>query len=435
MLLATVLEGGLRKWLLPAPLHSLAYISKDVLALAFIVHAGFRQDFKNAAVLRDRVILITALLLPALTLGLTWSVSGAVIVFKNAVLWPLFAIYMAIWFDWDSLRKITKLLAILCVGMAILGVIQFQTPISSFWNRYAWHVMGRMERIATFGASSNVRATGTFSYITGYSTFASVAFLWMTWRLLNASKTLDRCLCLIGCVCSVVCILTSGSRAPLYQCLLGLIAAIIVSSHIRYKLQGFTLIGMAITAYFVAGDGQLVESFFSRLTAADDSPAERISGKGMEFLPLMIERPFGIGLGQQSNVSEFRIAEQVTDMKFTEDGRSRLAIEGGALAVLAQLVTLSLFLSITLMSWRTRQNQSRIAAALMMPTGLYLFTNSLWYDHNVSALWWFFIGAWLAVTFRVTRQRDTFAPVMAHITPSTYAAYRRKSPVWEPELL
>jgi len=96
VLLATVLEGGLRKWLLPAPLHSLAYISKDVLALAFIVHAGFRQDFKNAAVLRDRVILITALLLPALTLGLTWSVSGAVIVFKNAVLWPLFAIYMAI---------------------------------------------------------------------------------------------------------------------------------------------------------------------------------------------------------------------------------------------------------------------------------------------------------------------------------------------------
>lgn len=294
------------------------------------------------------------------------------------------------------------MLAFLCMGMAVLGLVQFSSPSAAPINRYAWHVMGRMERVATFGTSSGVRATGTFSYITGYAEFASVSFLWMVWRFLNSRTVADRCLCAGGAVSSVVCILTSGSRAPLYQCALGLVAAVIVSSHIRHKIRVLTLCVIGLVFYLTVLDKQLVNSFYGRFTTAGDSTAGRIAGAGLDFVQLMLDNPFGIGMGQQSNVKDYRIAEQTTSIEFIEDGRSRLAIEGGVLAVLAQAVTFLLYLRITSLSLRTGYDQSRIAAAAILPAGLYLLTNSLWYDHNASALWWFLIGAWLAITLRIT---------------------------------
>src|SRR5579863_3808993 len=209
VLLAIVLEGGLRKWLLPPSLHPVAYVSKDILALAFILRFGIPGHHAELGRLRDRVMIAACLLLPCFFLGMTWSVAAAAMNFKNAVLWPLFAICMSAWFDWNTLTKITRLLCFLCLGLAILGFLQFNSPVSADINKYAWHVMGKMERIATFGPSSGVRATGTFSYITGYATFASVGFLWMIWRLLNCPGIRERIRAIAGAVSCLVCILTS----------------------------------------------------------------------------------------------------------------------------------------------------------------------------------------------------------------------------------
>src|SRR5579864_128909 len=403
ILLAIVLEGALRKWFLPASLHPLAYLFKDILALAFILRFEFSGHCKILERLRHRVIIIACLLFPSFLLGLTWSVTAAVMNFKNAVLWPLFATYMAACVDWRSLGKITRMLCFLCLAMAVLGYMQFSRPSSDALNRYAWHVMGKMEKIATFGPSSGVRATGTFSYITGYATFASVGFLWMIWRLLNSQSMRERSLTVAGAVACLTCIITSGSRAPLYQCVLGLMAAVAISSQLRHKRRVLLLFAVILASYVAVSNNRVVISFYDRLTAAGDSTTERIVGGGVDFVSLMLERPFGIGMGQESNVKDYRIAEQQASIEFTEDGRSRMASEGGVLAVLAQLVTLSVFLQIARLSWRTRNDLSKVAAAAMAPALLYLLTNCLWYDHNGSALWWFFIGAWLGVTLRSRR--------------------------------
>jgi hypothetical protein len=436
-MLAIVLEGAFRKWVLPASLHSLAYGSKDILAAMFIVRFGLPYHARMLRPLRDQIIMITCLLAPSFILGLTWSVTAAIMIFKNAVLWPLFAVHFAAWFDWASLNKLTRLLSILGALIAVLGIIQFSSPPDSTINQYAWHVMGKAERVATFGMSSTgVRATGTFSYITGYSTFASIGFLWMIWRLLNAVRTLDRCFCILGVISCLVCILTSGSRAPLYQCVLGLIAAVIASSHIRHKFRAFVLLAILIVTYVAVMDRQLAESFYVRVSPAGDSPAARITGAGLGFLSLMLDHPLGVGMGQETNVSDYRIAERLNELEFTEDGRSRVAIEGGILAVLAQAATLLLFFRMIGLAWKTRSDESRIGAAAMLPAATYLLANSLWYDHTASALWWFFIGAWLAITLR------SCAPVSHPVrqcitgrTASTYAARRAQSPVWKSELV
>jgi hypothetical protein len=377
-----------------------------------VIHHS-RLPSKILTDLRDRVLIITFLLLPCFLLGLTWSPTAAVMNFKNAVLWPLFAIYMAVSFDWSALSKLTRTLNVLVFAMALLGFIQFNSPIDAPINLYAWHVIGRMEPIATFGASAGVRATGTFSYITGYSTFASVAFLWMVWRLLNAWSVTDRAFSLLGALSSLVCALTSGSRSPLYQCFLGLVMAVAVSSQIRHKLRILALLAVMFVGYFSFSNERLFVSFYQRLTEAGDSTSQRIAGAGLEFVRLAFRHPFGVGMGQESNVSDYRIAEQQEAIEFIEDGRSRMAIEGGWLAILAQMVTLWIFVSIAIRAWRTGNDQARIAAAAITPAATYLVMNCLWYDHNASALWWFFIGAWLGITIRTTQ---TSAPeVIGHI--------------------
>lgn len=434
ILLAIALEGGVRKWLLPAELHPLAYASKDILALGFILRFGLPCRYKILSRLRDWMLIVACFLLPCFLLGLTWSVVAAVMIFKNAVLWPLFAIYMSAWLDWKSLVTVTRALCLLCVSMAALGFVQFYSPVSASINKYAWHVMGRMERIATFGVSAGVRATGTFSYITGYATFASVGFLWMVWRMLNSRSRVERLVCIGGAISCLVCILTSGSRAPLYQCILGLMTAVTVSSQIRHKLRAFVLCISVLVAYAALSDRQFITSFYGRLTAAGDSVTERVTGGGLEFIRLMLDHPFGVGMGQESNVKDYRVAEQATTIEFIEDGRSRMAIEGGVLAVLAQVITSAIFLQILGMSWRTRNDQSKIAAAAMLPAALYLLTNCLWYDHNASALWWFFIGAWLAVTMRVAQPAGTC--LKPSVSRSCSRATGNGQPsVWQSELI
>ena len=227
---------------------------------------------------------------------------------------------------------------------------------------------------------------------------------------------------------------TSGSRAPLYQCALGLMAAAAVSSQLRHKFRVVILLVVIAISYTVLTDDRFVVSFYSRLTAAGDSTTERITGAGLEFVRLMLDHPFGIGMGQESNVKDYRIAELRTPIEFTEDGRSRMAIEGGVFAILGQLVTLSIFLRVSRLSWRTRSDQARIAGAAMTPALLYLLTNCLWYDHTGSALWWFFIGAWLAITLRVSSHRAIPTTVVSPWL-STYATISRQPSVWQSEFI
>jgi hypothetical protein len=254
----------------------------------------------------------------------------------------------------------------------------------------------------------------------------------MIWRLLNARSAADRALSLVGAISGLVCALTSGSRSPLYQCILGLVMAVAVSTQIRHKLRILTLLTVIIAGYFSFSNEQLLASFYRRLTDAGDSTSQRIAGAGLDFVRLAFQHPLGVGLGQESNVSDYRIAEQQAAIDFIEDGRSRMAIDGGWLAILAQIVTFSIFISIAIRAWRTQNDQARIAAAAITPAATYLLMNCLWYDHNASALWWFFIGAWLGVILRTTE--TSVLPKLSAIS-SSYAAGSPQSSVWQSEFV
>src|SRR5216684_757958 len=152
ILLATIFEGALRKWVLPPSYHAAAYAAKDVLALGFVLRLGIPAHLKHLRGMRVYVALIGLLLAYSFVTGAVVSPNGALMVFKNAVLWPLFALQLGVSLDVFSMARVTRMLAVACIGIAILGSLQFNLPTTSPLNTYAWNTLDTPD-VSTFGTS------------------------------------------------------------------------------------------------------------------------------------------------------------------------------------------------------------------------------------------------------------------------------------------
>ncbi len=173
-LVLMVFEGAIRKWLVPGA-QDLVYFAKDVLLLG--VYAGFLRDRSR---LRIRfpaqpvfysLLAVTALLgllqvfnpaLPNILVGL----SG----FKAYFFYvPLLFVVPAAFPTDAALYRFLKRYALIAIPVGLLAMAQFFSPASSLLNTYAR--TNEEDYIATFGSSTHVRVTATFSFITGYSSY------------------------------------------------------------------------------------------------------------------------------------------------------------------------------------------------------------------------------------------------------------------------
>ena len=171
LLAAIVLEGALRKWVLSDSWQPLAYGAKDVVAALFIVTHPLPRVPVAVKEVRTAALVVGVVLLPAFLLGLIHNPLAAISTYKNAVLWPAFAVHLAPRLNGRVMNRLLPVLAIACCGVAILGGIQFASPMSAVVNRYAWRDMGTYVPVAGFGNLTGTRAAGTFSYISGMSGF------------------------------------------------------------------------------------------------------------------------------------------------------------------------------------------------------------------------------------------------------------------------
>src|SRR5207249_904459 len=107
-----------------------------------------------------------------------------------------------------GLRKFRQLL-ILAVPIFLLGFFQTTQPADSDWNRYADPEM----QVATFSAVEDVRASGTFSYISEFSIFAGIcAVITVFLILVTNSKIIGRLWYTGILVTALGAIMASGSR-------------------------------------------------------------------------------------------------------------------------------------------------------------------------------------------------------------------------------
>jgi hypothetical protein len=419
-MVALVLEGAVRKWLL-VEAQDIIYFVKDALLLA--AYGGFLAHQRR---LRDRWIppapaLYATLLLAALY-GLLEIFNPqlpnffvGLIGFKSYFLYvPLLFVVPAVFPTDAALAQGLRRFLLLSIPVGLLAVAQFFSPADSILNTYARLSYDPISAV-TFGSSSYVRVTGTFSFISGYSAYltaivmlALAALATTRWRFRgNLAVYLALGLAIVG-------MLMTGSRGPVV-----IIAALFPLywwlAVAREKKSGPALarlvIGVALLAGFVGVvGGDAFGAFRGRTAGSGEEVYGRISlpfTSPFSTLPDAGLLGYGIGATHQAAtaVTKDLIPYSWLNGHLIEVESGRVMLELGPagffLVYLGRLL-LALFAFRQVFRLRTLFHRSIAVAGLLVflaaiPAGTV-------FDVTTGLLYWFF-GGLLFLVIRLDRQR------------------------------
>src|SRR5262245_57522896 len=307
-----VFEGALRKWAFPSAQAQIYFVKDVILAAAYFgflmerPEKGDRLDGLRAA----KIFLWLGFLFGCLQVFNPNSPSTllGLVGLKSYFLYTPLAFVLPYVFETnEQLLKSIRLYLIMAIPVAVLGLIQLAAGPGSALNTYVSWSENEVSDIAAFGARYQFsRTTGTFSYITGYTSFLSfIAFLAVGYNTSRAWRIKDATLPIISLVLVIGAMFTTGSRAPIYSLLvmtppillLGLKAGTVsVSTAVRICIL-FPII--ALGALSVSPDA--VEVFSYRVEHADD-PLERAFGPLVQIVDAFSSVPFvGMGIGVTHN--------------------------------------------------------------------------------------------------------------------------------------
>ncbi len=398
LLAAIVLEGAFRKWLLPNAWQPLAYGAKDVVATLFIIRHPLPKVPAAMKDVRTAALVVGVILLPAFALGVAHNPLAAVSTYKNAVLWPVFAVHLAPRLSGKIINRLLPVLAILSCGVAVLGAIQFASPMGAVVNRYAWRDMGAYVPVAGFGSLTGTRAAGTFSYISGMSAFGVFCFSLGLWRSLLPTTHRQKLFTGLAAAAGVCCALESGSRAPVVMFAAMFIAATLVARKVKVLLRVWAvLLSIGLAVVFILGPGVL-DAFVSRWESTNDTLLSRVTGENERgnTVDLILANPVGIGLGRTTGYGYFESVQTSDKTDAFDDGGSNALLESG-LPGLTGLWLIALPLVVLVApGLRSRSHEFRCATAVLGAFSAYSVWTGIWYNHTGTAFTWLSVAIWLS---------------------------------------
>ena len=395
-----VLEGAFRKWV---PLFGegiwkyLMYFSKDIIfaAIIFLPVRSAPSPFLKV---------YEAWLFPGCALlGLGAAVSsfhgfnpvGAVLTARACLFLPLLAWLAVPRLAGLPLRRVAVLLALFTIVNFTLGVEQNRLLPDNFLNRYS------DASVAVVATDSGVRASGTFSYLTGPGIISSVG-VWAGLVLLGlARKQWQR----VGAWATVAagfgCGLVSVSRAPV------VVAAAMVGGWLFLSKDGILvavrgLVAGAFCMVIASGFGimpvfsGLGQGLAQRWETAGDGFNNRAFGQLDETVSALQTHPLGNGFGTEQVGGQYYATGEAIFNHY-ESPLPRLVMETGAAGLLGYVMICA---GALLALQRARRMASSLGArAALLATQLLLlpfFYGSLIFDHTVSAFVWMILAAVLA---------------------------------------
>jgi|694.fasta_scaffold75677_5 hypothetical protein len=238
-----LLEGPIRKWLVPSSIGSLVAISRDPIALLLIFQAFRKNLFKPSWLCHSWIILV-----------LLMGVGGVLAMFSNDLpiqIWvfglrtnllhlPLILIIPRC-LNGNDLDKLLRMLLLLSLPMAILMLIQYRSPIDSWINASAQEGIKQIR-----GLTGVVRPPGLFTFITGaVEYFALINGIFLGW-FLDKSRRVQ--LIAYGIVSTIIAYSVSGSRLMAGSIAVVWIGTLAVSFLFRPRLPSTKIIfsGLAI---------------------------------------------------------------------------------------------------------------------------------------------------------------------------------------------
>lgn len=273
-LIIVVLEGALRKWVLPQA-SDLIYFLKDIILLGAYLKFYSSSEPKYHG--KSGFFTITLFLCtgwcafqifnPSLGSPIIGLFGLKAYLFYIPLMWMIPTLFES----QEELYQFLRNYLLLVIPVAILAIAQFFSPTNSPLNVYA---AGAVKQVATAG--ENVRVTGTFPYISGYSTYMSFCFsLLMPLISLPQPKkwqiiTFIEALLVIG-----TSFMTGARGLVLFEILflLGYFSLLWLTkpSKAIHNTKNFILpiflISAVVPVFFQKG----IEAFFTRATTASDS--------------------------------------------------------------------------------------------------------------------------------------------------------------------
>lgn len=181
-LVILVLEGALRKWVLPQASEMIYFLKDLILFGAYFQYYGLSPIRKNLPLIKTPFINILLGIVFGWCLFLSFNPSlGSIVVgiwgLKNYFYYiPLMWMLPNLFQSEEELYKFLRSYLLLVIPVGILGMAQFVSPVSSPLNIYAPGQESSVG-IATFGGyNRTVRITGTFSFVNNYTAYLLVNF-------------------------------------------------------------------------------------------------------------------------------------------------------------------------------------------------------------------------------------------------------------------
>jgi len=398
----TVLEGAIRKWVIGSAFEFssyLIYFSKDIV-FALLLLFPFRRASSEALELFGRWLVAGCFLLlcgalASVTKDLNFA--GAMLTARPLLFLPVVAFMAAPRLRGISLQSVALLLGLLTILNFALGILQNHLLPEDILNRYA---TGASDISTT---ETGVRATGTFSYITGMG-IISVVGIWAGIVYVSLGEnmrqqTLGWAMLAAGFGCG----LASVSRGPI------LIGSVMIITWLLFS-RGWALtksrsvfavvlcLGIlasfeVTTTFLKLGHGLLL-----RVQTSNDTTQERSLGQFEEALTALQMAPLGNGLGTEQ-IGRYHYSQGEMASTTFESQWGRLVLETGAFGLVGFLVIgAGAIFALQIAKRHTTAGGEKAALLATQCLLLSMFATNVVFNHVASAFVWMIFAAVLGVS-------------------------------------
>jgi hypothetical protein len=402
-LVLTVLEGAVRKWVIGSEgtlFGYIVYFSKDIVFFGILLMPQKRGVLSPPLeIFRRWLGPGTFLLTCGAILSSTKEINpiGAALTLRVLAALPVMAVSVAHKVKGVSLRLVAISMGFLTILNFVLSVIQSRLPPDHILNRYA------ADTTFIVAVETGVRATGTFSYISGLGLISTVG-IWAGLVLLSLGENLwYRTAGWITVASGFGCGLTSVSRGPAVIGIVTLLIWMIFSGVGQLlSIRGLAAVGVVfgIAIFFGLSPvfSEYTDALIQRHEKAGDSFEDRVFGQFNELPFALNMAPFGNGLGTEQVAGNY-FAQGERSFTSFETQLPRLVMETGVLGLIGFL-TVSVGALLALQSAKYASTTKGEKAALLATQLLLIpmFYTNVVFNHTASAFVWMIFSAVLGAT-------------------------------------
>ena len=418
-----LLEGAIRKWLVPTGANALFFVKYAIWGLAnvYFVLNNQQSSIRPLPFMRLMAVYfvwgIFSFFLTGVSYNFLVGVLGFLVHFWFMTLPFILPLLIT---SKTQIVRLTNVLVFVCLITALVGIVQYFSPSDSLINRYASE---EETLITTVG--DNVRVTSVFSYITVYAAFLNIVLMVLFVKLLHIRRPDWQAvvLVLVFGLCVINAFMTA-SRWVTFQTTLEMIIMALVltfnsSSGNKFLLYVLRFLLLGGLLFWLITQTNLGTQAFGTLLLKVEGSGEGEAESRVEdiFTPLKYAGqagPVGYGLGTTYQGAAALVPDWGNMPRGFEEEPERIVLETGLIGyciVIALRISIFLF---ALRVYRLQQDSFLKTLALMIAvySSAYIFGfGSLLFNWIENAIYWSLVGILIAIyqlSLRQTEQEDAY---------------------------